>query len=248
MEIPQMQQFQKLLQNKETLTMIIILIIGVSFLQILDIKIILTLTLAVLIYINYDKLLTINKPSIPNVTNKPSDNKLTKKMLKKINEYEITPDMYYNDITDKYLEELKKFKKYNKPTYKEGVKHLKSFFKLVHILEKNEINNYNQYFDSAMMYLKKSVNTFQSITISLPERDLIHAIKYNDYEATKKSNKLGNICKELYKEGYYILLNLSQKLNQKWVSNPNIYNKEISLNYDHVEEDDKSNDIHWSLY
>ena len=99
-----------------------------------------------------------------------------------------------------------------------------------------------------MMYLKTSINHFQSITVSLPERDLLDAIKYEDHEPTKLGNELGNICKELYKECYYLLLNLAQKLNEKWRKDPTIYNKEILLNTDHVEDYTKGDEINWSLF
>ena len=82
----------------------------------------------------------------------------------------------------------------------------------------------------------------------MPERTLTDGLKHGDYEATKKANKLGQLCKELYKECYYVLLNLSIKLNKKWEKHPNIYNREITLNTQHVEEHNKDNDDKWSLY
>ena len=126
----------------------------------------------------------------------------------------------------------KKYKKYNKISYKEGVKYMRKFFKTIHILEKDKITNYNQYFENASIYLKTSINHFQSITVSLPERTLLDGIKYGDYEPTRRANELSKICKELYNECYYILLNLSIKLNEKWSKNPTINTKEIELNTD----------------
>ena len=39
------------------------------------------------------------------------------------------------------------------------------------------------------------------------------------------------VVKELYKEGYLILYNLSLRLNKKWEENPHILNKEIIFNH-----------------
>ena len=46
---------------------------------------------------------------------------------------EISDDMYYNDPIRQLLDKLKKFKKYNKISYKQGVKYLRKFFKTIHI-------------------------------------------------------------------------------------------------------------------
>ena len=105
---------------------------------------------------------------------------------------------------------------------------MRKFIKTLHILEKDTINNYNHYFDNAFIYLKTAINHFQSITVSLPERTLTDGIKHGDYEP--------------------VLLNLSIKLNKKWEKHPNIYNREITLNTQHVEEHNKDNDDKWSLY
>ena len=42
-------------------------------------------------------------------------------------------------------------------------------------------------------------------------------------------DELSFIINQLYKEGYNLLYNLSNKLNKKWKENPNINNKEIIL-------------------
>ena len=43
------------------------------------------------------------------------------------------------------LIQLKKYKKYNKISYKDGVKYMRKFFKTIHILEHDDIYNYNHY-------------------------------------------------------------------------------------------------------
>ena len=46
------------------------------------------------------------------------------------------------------LAEIKKYKKYNKVSYKQGVIYMRKFFKTIHILENDTIYNYNQYFQT----------------------------------------------------------------------------------------------------
>ena len=95
--------------------------------------------------------------------------------------------------------------------------------------------------------LKDSINQFQSITISLRERSFKNAIKYGDFEGTKKMNELGSLCKELYNECYNILLNLSIEFNEKWAEKPNIYTKEIDMNTFRTEKYNPNDQINYSL-
>ena len=223
-----------LLQNHNMQTTLFILFIGISLIQLFDLKIIVSIIVLVLIIINYKSVIQSTDTS-----------EQTKKEIK-INE--ISDDMYYNTKIHDLLIRLKRFKKYNKVSYKSGVIYMRKFFKTIHILEKDKITNFNQYFENAHLYLKSSINHFQSITISLPERTMINALKYGDYEPTRKANELGAICKELYNECYYILVNLSIKLNEKWLENPTTYTKEIELNTDRVEHYNEIDEVNWSLY
>ena len=223
-----------LLQNHNMQTTLFILFIGISLIQLFDLKIIVSIIVLVLIIINYKSVIQSTDTS-----------EQTKKEIK-INE--ISDDMYYNTKIHDLLIRLKMFKKYNKVSYKSGVIYMRKFFKTIHILEKDKITNYNQYFENAHLYLKSSINHFQSITVSLPERTMIDALKYGDYEPTRKANELGAICKELYNECYYILVNLSIKLNEKWLENPTRYTKEIELNTDRVEHYNEHDEVNWSLY
>lgn len=219
---------------KNEKSMIFIVILGISLIQFLDIKLVISIIALLLIVLNYEKILPkSNIPITPEIKNKQK--------------YEITDDMNYNTTIETSLHSLSKFKKYNKVSYKEGIRYMKLFLKMIHILEQDKINNYNHYFENATIYLKDAMNNFQSITVSLPERTLLNAIKYNDYEVTKKANKLSSICKELYKECHYILVNLSIKFNKKWNDNPNINNKEITINTDNVEYNNEY-DNKWSIY
>ena len=227
-------EYLNLLQNHNMQTTIFILFIGVSLIQLFDMKIIVSIIVLVLIIINYK--------SVMQSVDTSEDIK------KEIKRDEISDDMYYNTRIHDLLIKLKIFKKYNKVSYKSGVIYMRKFFKTIHILEKDNITNYNQYFENAHLYLKSSINHFQSITVSLPERTMVDALKNGDYEATRKANILGPLCRELYDECYYILVNLSIKLNETWSKNPNTYTKEIELNTDRVEHYNEHDEVSWSLY
>jgi len=226
-------KIQEMLLN-HNMEIYLFIFIGVSILYLLDNKIILSLILIIIVLVNYNSLLTSSNDIQSNKINIKKD--------------EISDDMYYNSDIDTLLIKIKKFKKYNKVSYKQGVKYLRKFIKTINILEHDNIMNYNQYFENAHIYLKESINSFQSITISLPERGYIKAIKYGDFKPTKKMNELGSICKELYNECFYILYNLSIKFNKQWSENPNIYTKEIDINTDNTEYYNKNIDVNWSLY
>ena len=55
-------------------------------------------------------------------------------------------------------------------------------------------------------------------------------MEYGDFENSKELKRVSNIIRELYKEGYSLLYNLSLRLNKRWEENPNIHNKEIIFN------------------
>ena len=223
-----------LLENHDIQTNAFIMLLGICLLYLLDIKIIVILIVCILLVVNYIPLITAGDT--------------TERSKKDIKKQDVGDDMYYNNKIHDLLIQLKKYKKYNKVSYKDGVKYMRKFFKTVHILEHDDIYNYNHYFENAQLYLRTSLNHFQSMTISLPERTLIDGIKYGDFEASKKMNKLGKLCKELYNECYYVLLNLSVEFNKTWTSSPNIYNKEIDMNTDRTESYNENDEVHWALH
>lgn len=230
----ELHQIEKLLNNRSMLTNIIILVILISMIQFFDSKIIIALGVVVFIILNYDKL---------KFTGYTGD-----KIQSEIKAHEISDDMYYNNTIQKLLVQLKRFKKYNKVSYKEGVKYMRKFFKTIHILEKDSLHNYIHYFENASLYLKTFINHFQSITISLPERTYLDGLKHGDYEELKLVNELGSLCKELYKQCYTILLNISLDYNKQWNENPNIFTKEIVFDVNHVVESNINTDNNWTMY
>ena len=68
------------------------------------------------------------------------------------------------------------------------------------------------------------------ISTNSNELKYIDGMEYGDFDNSKELKTISNIVKELYKEGYNLLLNVSGVLNKKWNESPNIHNKEIIFN------------------
>tara|TARA_Y100001936_G_C16084493_1_gene680556 strand:+ start:199 stop:750 length:552 start_codon:yes stop_codon:yes gene_type:complete len=151
---------------------------------------------------------------------------------KLINNKEKSPPLInYNNKIEDLLNEIKKYKKMSRYNYKRGMHYWYQFVKTIDLLENDDLYNYNQYFENAFYYLRISTNIFQSFGIEAEERNYIDTIKYNDFEVSKDMMNITKVVKELYKEGYLILYNLSLRLNKKWEENPHILNKEIIFNH-----------------
>ena len=156
-------------------------------------------------------------------------------------------EIHFSEDLNKYLHKLRKYRKYNPHSYDEGYRYIKMYMYIIHDLEKDDIAHPRHYFENAQMYLKKSLNYFQSITISVPEEKYIHSLKYNKFEQTKLSNRIGKLCKKLHQHCYYLLYNLSLRFNEDFFEKPDIYKTEINLNADHVEESNTFTEK-WELY
>jgi hypothetical protein len=153
-------------------------------------------------------------------------------------------EIHFSDELDKYLHKMRKFRKYNPQSYDSGYNYMKMFMYTIHDLEKDDISHPKQYFENSQLYLKKSLNLFQSIGLSVPEENMIHALKYNKFESNKLSNRIGKLCKKIYKHCFYILYNLSLRFNEDFFEKPDIYKCEIELNTDSVEESNTFNEFY----
>ena len=151
-------------------------------------------------------------------------------------------ELYSNKELDTILLQIKKFRKYNQESYDKGIKYLEMFLFIIHDLEKDNISHPKQYFENAELYLSKSLNYFQSISISVPEENFIETLKYNQFNSSKLSNRIGILCKDLHKHCYYLLYNLSVRFNKDWINKPDIYKSEIIYNYENVKSSNEMND------
>ena len=199
------------LLNKEILIIISSIVILYLLLQNFDIKIIVIILVILYFFKEYYK-------DFKNKTKGIIENKNDVKKFYKD----------YNLEIENVLNSLKKYKKNNKQNYREGLHYWKLFMKQIKELEHKDLFNYSQYFDKAEMYLKKSVNSFQGMIVSSEEKTLLDGIKYNNYDYSKD---LSNLIKDLYQQGYLLLYNFSLRYNEKWKKDPNIFNKQIILDY-----------------
>ena len=193
----------------------------------LNTNIIFMISILLFIIVNYKNILnTLNemKNNIPRKDKIIEDNFRKKK------------DINFDNNLNKYLNKLKRFKRYSPINYNEGYNYLKMFIFMIHDLERDDISHPKQYFENAQLYLRKALNHFQSIGLSVPEENYIHALKYNKLETNKLSNKIGKICKKLYKYCFYLLYNLSLRFDEDFFNDPNSYKNEIGINTDLVEE------------
>ena len=219
--------------NLKFLTIIIVIILLAS--QYLDTNIIFMISILFFIIVNYKSILeTFDDIKSKNIKIDRiiEDNHRTRR------------EIHFSDELDKYLHKLRRFRKYNPNSYDEGYNYIKMFMHTVHDLEKDDISHPKQYFENCQLYLKKSLNLFQSIGLSVPEEKYIHALKYNKFESNKLSKRIGKLCKKIYKHCYYILYNLSLRVNEDFFEKPDIYKCEINLNADVVEESNTFDHTH----
>ena len=90
------------------------------------------------------------------------------------------------------------------------------------------------------------MNLFQALGVEAEERKYIDAAKYNDFENSKDLMEITYVVKELYRECYSIMYNLSLRLNEKWKNDPHVLNKEIV--FDHPLPFDKKSSEHFDYY
>ena len=174
--------------------------------------------------------------------------KLSNKKETKIENNRIIHKTKYNDEKIQLLlKKLKKYRKYNNEAYDNGVNHMDSFLDNIYKLSSKNMKNSKLDFENAEYHLKKSLNYFQSITISVPENTYKKAIETNDYSNNKYGNKIGKICKKIYQYCYSLLYKLSLKINKDWSENPTIFKNEIVYSSDNVKPN-SSFETKWDLY
>ena len=201
-------------------TVLIILFVGIIFyiLNYLDVNKTVTMIFIILFFVYYDKVIK-------------NTNKFFFKRKGR--------DENYNNRIEELLNSFKEYKHLSPYRYNEGYNMWKEFIHLLNKLESEDLYNYNQYFDNAHFYLKKSCNIFMGMTTESKERKYIDGMEYGDFENSKELKRISGIIRELYNEGYILLYNLSLRLNKNWEEEPNIHNKEIVFNV--PEPHDKKN-------
>lgn len=217
---------------------IIVAIISGLFLKNLDVNVLLIFILILLIFIYHKNILN-------NFKEIKSDETKVEKIIEDNKRFK--KEIIFDEKITKIIKKLHKYKKYNPKSFEEGYNQFKQFMFIIHDLERIDIAHPRQYFENAEYHLKKSINNFQSITISVPEENMIHGLKYNKYNSSKLGNKIGKLCKDLYKHSYHLLFNLSLRLNELWFEKPDIYMNQITMNVGNIEPDNNE-DNKWELY
>jgi len=151
---------------------------------------------------------------------------------------------FYNDKVHSIVEELRKYRKYNISAFNLGSKYLKHFFKLVNNIQRVDMIHVRHSFENAEYYLKRAINTYQTMTISVKEKSFEEHLKRPD---ELRSIKIGRICKELYRECYLILWNLSKKIDVKNKDKDHLdryktyfnYSSDITTAYDEYKNDNE---------
>ena len=206
-----------------TILIILLSIIIITFLNNKSLYIIIILGIIFIFYnyyINNKKFTTINNKI------KTEDNKIQDKIQHKIQDKK---NINYSTDIENILKKIVKYSKYNINDYNTGLKYLNEFLDNILILENNNLKHSKHYIENAKLYLKKSINHFQYITTTMNDSNYLDKIKYDDYISMKKSNKLSNIIKELYKLCNNKLYNIIEKHNNNFNKNPNHYNSNINI-------------------
>jgi hypothetical protein len=201
------QTIEEYLYNRNENSVYFILVVFVLFVGFLDVKYIIALGIVLFIFLNL--------------------NDIKEKVIQ--GEELNHEHFFYNDKIHNIVEELRHYRKYNINSFNKGSKYLKKFFKLVYNLERVDMINVRNSFENAEYYLKRAINTYQSMTISVKEKSYEEHLKFPD---DLRSVKIGRICKDLYKECYILLWNLSKKIDEKNKDKDNLDRYKTYFQYD----------------
>lgn len=210
----QIEGLKNYLSENQLFTIFFIFILFISIYYFSEKSILIMILLVGLFYLKDTVIDDMNKSSLKKIKI-IEDNKRTKR------------NIYIHNSIQPIIDELSHFKKYNRLSYNNGLKNIQMFSLLISDLEKDDIYYWKQYYENAKVYLKYSVNDFQSIGISVPEENFNDILKYNKKKTSKIQTEIGTLTKSLYKNGNNLLINLSEKLNKKYEKDINRYQSPI---------------------
>jgi hypothetical protein len=140
----------------------------------------------------------------------------------------------------KIFNKLYKFKTFNKRSYKSGKKHYNKFLNYIDIGDRGN-ENLKHIYDLAVTELNESLNTFISITVSIPA--------VSSYKKGKKTrdleldNQLIEVCKELYEYSINALEHLLDTIHVEWETNKNINSSNVDRHSLRLPKANNVNDI-----
>ena len=207
-----------------TLIVILLSISIISFFDIKSLYIIIIFGILYFIYEHYKDNISLKNISQNNIHEENNKEKYN------INEkIEDKKKVIYDTNIENILKKITKYSKYNINDYNNGLKYLNEFLSNVKTLNNKDLDHSKHYIENAQLYLKKSINHFQYITTSMNDSNFLDKMKYNDYTNMKKSKKLSNLIKELYKICYNKLYNVIEKHNEKFDKKPTSDNMNINI-------------------
>jgi len=117
------------------------------------------------------------------------------------------------------INKIKKYKKFNKESFKNGMYYS---YKFIEIIEKIHTDNEDSklLYENSESYLQKALNSFNEIGFSIPDTEI--------------SQKFGNLCMKLEKEGFYLLNKISRIINDDFEKSPKNHKCRIEIHHMNV--------------
>jgi len=145
-----------------------------------------------------------------------------------------------SNVLLKIFNKLYKFKKFNKKSYKSGKKHYNKFINYIEYSESGN-DNLKHLYDLAVNELNESLNTFISITVSIPAvSSYKNGRKNRDLEL---DHQLIEACKELYEYSINELEHLLDTIHTEWETNKNINSSNLDRHHIRLPKANNVNDV-----
>ena len=126
--------------------------------------------------------------------------------------YNQNSNIKYNKNLSILFDKLDKYKNINLIEYRYGLNYWEKFIYNIKLSNNDNIIDSDNYYNNTELYLNTSIKHFKSLSIPYNNENLIEIIN------------------DIYKEGYILLKNLSEKFNKKWYNKPNTLTKQIIFN------------------
>ena len=180
----------------------------------------------IIILIIFAILYYINRETITTLLDKVDQDKFV--MIKRDDGVKKTTLLNIEDVRN-IFKRLKSFRRYNHSSYRRGLKLWNMFQTECQELARIDVSYGDHNFENAQMYLHKSISYFDQIQFSIPEQALNPVLKNLKHTSSRLKRVLSSLVQELYREGYRILIPISEKINREFKENPDIYMNQIII-------------------
>lgn len=162
---------------------------------------------------------------------RPTNHKENKPNRQNRQKREITTTQL-KDIVSK----LRPYRKYSNHNFRKGTHYLKMFEKMLDYISRDRGYNTKQFLQNAEEYMRHSLNHFQAMSFSVPEQNYTKILDYDKSVSSKIRQRIGNSCKQLYRECYRRLFNYATLYDVEFRKNPTIYSGEFGYASQYVGE------------